>query len=153
MRTPRNSLSFIVGVLLMLHATYLPVYSQRADPRKFRHAVTRSEDAARIITMLAVLPDMSIPKELMDKAEAIGVFPKVVRETAFITHASKGYGVISSRHDKTWTMPAFYQFGGGGYGSPFAGPDAQAVILLFMTKDAVGWFEKGGVKLKNEHKA
>ena len=42
-------------------------------------------------------------------------------------------------------MPAFYQFAGGGYGNPFAKNETNGVILLFMTKDAVGWFEKGGV--------
>lgn len=127
--------------------------SQKADPQKFRHATTRSEDAGRIMTMLAVTPDMTIPKEIIEKAEAIGVFPKVVRETALFMHASKGYGVVSARHGNGWTMPAFYQFGGGGYGNPFADSDAHAVILLFMSKESLTWFEKGAVELKNQRKA
>jgi lipid-binding SYLF domain-containing protein len=150
--------SFLLAAFL-LHTTHMAdstrgsVLSQRADPGRFRHAVLRSEDAGRIIAMQALLPGMTIPKELIDKAEAVGVFPKVVRETALFTHASKGYGVISARQGTGWTMPAFYQFNGGGYGNPFAGTDAQGVILIFLTKDAVGWFEKGGVALKNEKKA
>jgi len=156
-----NSFSFSLALaaILLLHATYSSghtrgsVLSQKADARKFRHAVARSEDAGRIVTMMALLPDMTIPRELMDKAEAVGVFPKVVRETAFILHESKGYGVISVREGTGWTLPAFYQFGGGGYGNPFAGTNAHAVILLFMKKDAVNWFEKGRVELKNERKA
>ena len=131
-------------------ATALP---QRADPEKFRHAVNRSNDAGRIITMLAVMPDMTIPKELMDKAEAVAVFPRVVRETAFIMHASKGWGVVSARQEKGWTLPAFYRFAGGGYGSPFKESDTHGVILLFMTKDALSWFEKGQLELKNQKKA
>lgn len=147
--------SFAIAVGLLLHATYYADHTraQKADPVKFRHAVLRSEDAGRIIAMIALLPDMTIPKELMDKAEAVGVFPKVVRETALFTHASKGYGVISARQGIGWTMPAFYQFSGGGYGNPFAGTDAHGVILVFMTKDAVSWFEKGRLLLKNEKKA
>lgn len=127
--------------------------AQKADPGKFRHAVLRSEDAGRIITMIAVLPDMTIPKELMDRAEAVAVFPKVVRETALFLYELKGYGVISARQGSGWTLPAFYRFGGGGYGSPFAGTDAHAVILLFMKKDGVSWLEKGGLEFKNEKKA
>ena len=136
-----------------LHGLSVVASAQKADPKKFRHAVTRSEDAGRIITMLAVAPDLTIPKEIVEKAQAIAVFPKVVRETAFIMQASKGYGVISARQSDGWTLPAFYQFGGGGYGNPFADSDAHAVILLFMSKDALGLFEKGAVDLKNEHKA
>jgi hypothetical protein len=50
-------------------------------------------------------------------------------------------------------MPAFYEFSGGGYGNPFARAESNGVVLLFMTKDALSWFEKGGVKLRNEKKA
>jgi lipid-binding SYLF domain-containing protein len=94
-----------------------------------------------------------MPKELIDKAEAIAVFPKVVRHTDVITQVNKGYGVISARQGQGWTMPAFYRFRGEGFGGPFADPDARCVILLFMSKDALSWFEKGGVPLKNEKKA
>jgi lipid-binding SYLF domain-containing protein len=155
----KTSFFLTFAAVLLLHATYSADLtrgrggSQKADPGKFRHAVARSDDAGRIITMIAVLPDMTIPKELMERAEAVGVFPKVVRETALFLHESKGYGVISARQGTGWTLPAFYQFGGGGYGSPFAGNDAHAVILLFMKKDAVSWFEKGRVQLKNDRKA
>jgi len=152
----RIALCLTIGAAFWLHATsfgHTSNASQNADPQKFRHAVTRSGDAGRIITMLAVMPDFTIPKELMDKAEAVGVFPKVVRETAFIMQASKGWGVISARQGSGWTMPAFYMFGGGGYGNPFAESDTHGVILLFMTKEALSWFEKGGVQLKNQRKA
>ena len=94
-----------------------------------------------------------MPKELIDKAEAIGVFPKVSKETAYFSTVTQGYGVISARKENGWTMPAFYSFGGGGYGSPFAKNETNGVILLFMTKDAVVAFEKGGVPLKGEKKA
>jgi len=69
------------------------------------------------------------------------------------TQVSQGYGVISARQDSGWTSPAFYEFSGGGYGNPFSKGEKNGVILLFMTKDAVSWFEKGGVPLKNEKRA
>ena len=69
------------------------------------------------------------------------------------TKFTQGYGVISSRGENGWTMPAFYDFWGSGFGNPFAKDDHFGVILLFMTKDAVAAFEKGGVPLKGEKKA
>lgn len=127
--------------------------AQKVDAQKFRHATSRSEDASRIISTLAAAPQMTIPREIMEKAEAIAVFPKVTRQTALFMHASKGYGVISARQSNGWTLPAFYQFGGGGYGNPFSDSDAHAVIVLFMSKEALAWFEKGAVAFREESKA
>ena len=134
-----------------------PAFENRAlaqkQGNKFPDAIERSGDAARIVSMLALLPDSGFPKELVDKAVAVGVFPKVTRETSVFTQLTQGYGVISARQESGWTSPAFYEFSGGGYGSPFAKDEKNGVILLFMTKDAVSWFEKGGVPLTNERKA
>ena len=149
--------SLIAGActaILILHPSIsVHSYAQKADPWKFQHAVTRSEDAARIMTLLAVIPDSDLPKEISDRAEAIGVFPKVVKETMMFSSFTKGYGVISSRTENGWTLPAFYSFQGGGYGNPFANTETYGIILFFMTKDSLKWFEKGGVALTNQQKA
>ena len=128
-------------------------HASAQKPNQFPHAIERSGDAARIVALLALLPESSVPKELTDKAEAIGVFPRVSRDTIYFTHFSQGYGAISSRRENGWTLPAFYEFSGGGYGNPFAKKETSGVILLFMTKDALDRFEKGGVELKGEKKA
>lgn len=134
-----------VALLLLLTAT--------SAQNKFPNAIERSGDAGRIITLLTLVPDSGFPKELIDKAEAVGVFPKVEKQTALFMQATQGYGAISARVENEWTMPAFYQFSGGGYGNPFAKNETYGIILLFMTKDAVAAFEKGGVPLKGEKKA
>ncbi len=121
---------------------------------KFAHAVERSQDAGQIIASLALVPESGFPKELAEKAEAIAVFPRVEKETSLFSEFNQGYGVISSRTKNGWTLPAFYQFSGGGFGgSLFADKDTFGIILLFMTPDAVAAFEKGGVPLKGEKKA
>src|ERR1051325_10877337 len=99
---------------------------------KFAHAVERSKDAVRIMSLLSVLPEDSIPKELLAKAKAIAVFPKVERETIYFTHMIQGYGVISAQRDGAWTLPAFYQFRGAGYGNPFSEKDKYAVVYFAM---------------------
>lgn len=141
------------ATLLFAAAVVFPAMAQK-PPGRFGHAVERSRDSARIVSALALVPDSGLPKELVDKAQAYAVFPSVKTESSLFTSISQGYGVISSRTADGWTMPAFYAFGGGGYTKTFFQKnDKHAVILLFMSDDALGWFEKGGVPLANEKKA
>jgi len=149
----RLRLTTLLAILFILCLAVSHTFAQTPAKSKFQHAIDRSGDAGRIITLLSVLPDSGFPKELIDKAEAVGVFPKVTKETALFSEASQGYGVISTRAENGWTLPAFYQFYGSGYGNPFAKSETFGIILLFMTKDAVAAFEKGGFKLKGERKA
>ena len=143
----------IIIIIFGLSLALLPQCAQAFAQNKFQYAIDRSGDAGRIIELLAVAPDSGLPKELMDKAEAIAVFPKVLKQSALFSQVTQGYGVISARLKDGWSFPAFYAFGGGGYGSPFAKSESYGIILLFMTKDAVAAFEKGGVQLKGEKKA
>jgi len=151
--------------LILLFATIalalfsLLVSAQKSSSNKFPHASERSQDAARILPLLSVVPENGVPKELLDKAEAIGIFPKVERETMYFTqtmyftHLIHGYGVISARQGKGWTTPAFYEFMGAGYGSPLAEKENYGVVMLFMSEQVVDSFEKGGVQMKGENKS
>jgi len=140
-------------MICSLSTVLLLLFVPSSAQNKFPNAIERSGDAGRIITLLTLVPDSGFPKELIEKAEAVGVFPKIKKQTAFFSQLTQGYGVISSRVGNEWTMPAFYEFSGGGYGNPFAEDETYGLILLFMTKDAVAAFEKGGVLLKGEKKA
>src|SRR2546423_11024770 len=111
------SLSSICFLLILVAAQ---AGAQKPKAERFAHAVERSRDAARIVALLTALPEDGIPRELIDKSSAIGVFPKVERETIYFTHMIHGYGVISVCRTDGWTMPAYYQFTGTGYGSPFS---------------------------------
>ncbi|MGH9967001.1 MAG: hypothetical protein ACREBG_04080 [Pyrinomonadaceae bacterium] len=143
-------------VALVTTTVLLPARSsetaQKPKPR-LNHAVVRSQDAAKIIELLNEMRDTGFPKELVDKAEAVAVFPLVKKDVLLFTVTTQGYGVISTRTAEGWSLPAFYRFAGGGYTGKFADEAQMAVILLFMTKDAVSWFEKGGVPLTNQKKA
>ena len=146
----KTQTSVVAGVGLVLTLTLLA--PARAE-NKFTDAIARSQSAGRIIASLALVPESGFPKELLDKAQAVGVFPKVERETLMFSQITQGYGVISARRPDGWTVPAFYEFSGGGFGNLFSSKEKFGVILLFMTEDAVEGFEKGGVKLKGEKKA
>jgi lipid-binding SYLF domain-containing protein len=149
----RLLLTTLIAILFILFLAAPHTFAQKPAKSKFQHAIDRSEDAGRIITLLSVVPDSGFPKELIDKAEAVGVFPKVTKAAALFSQTTQGYGVIGTRGENGWTLPAFYLFSGSGYGNVFAKNETFAIILLFMTKDAVAAFEKGGFKLKGERKA
>lgn len=136
-----------LGILLIFLSSFTKAQN------KFPDAIERSESAGRIIKLLANPSDSDLPKELINKSIAIGVFPKVEKFTAMFTHLTQGYGVISARGENGWTVPAFYLFGGGGFGNPFAKNDMYSVVLLFMTKDAVGTLEKGRIRLNGNKNA
>jgi lipid-binding SYLF domain-containing protein len=155
-----KKLTLLIGASSIIFIACAVAAAQKADApatkraeKKFAHAVERSTDAGRIISLLALLPDSGFPRELMDRAVAVGVFPKVEKETALFMHGSQGYGVISARREDGWTAPAFYGFAGGSFGKPFAKAEVKSLILLFMTKDAVAAFEKGGVGFEGNKKA
>ena len=137
----RRTLALIITICGL--SMVLPLTPASAQ-KKFSHAVERSEHAGRIVASLALLPDTGFPQELIGKAEAVAVFPRIKRQTAFFMQVTQGYGVICLRTEKGWTLPAFYQFSGGRFGSPFADSETFSIILLFMTKDAVIAFEKAG---------
>lgn len=116
---------------------------QSSKAHKFGHATVRSRDAAKIIEVLNEVRDVGFPRELVDKAEGIAVFPLVDEETALFMLTVKGYGVISARTSDGWSLPAFYGFTGGGYTGKFISIEEMAVVLLFTNKEAMSWFEKG----------
>src|SRR5712692_2331121 len=113
-----------------------------AAPQKFNDAIKRSEAAAEVVTRLAGLSRNGIPKELIDTAEAIGIFP--CRKTdLLIEHAVICPGVISRHLPTGWTQPAFYRLAGGGFGRPDqALGNSPTIILLFMDKESIDWLSQ-----------
>src|SRR5438309_11157146 len=93
------------------------------------------------------VPDKAIPQNLLDKAEAIAVFPGVIK-AGFIIGGRGGHGVISRRVRGGWGAPAFFKLGGGSIGLQI-GASKTDFVLLFMNEDALGGllkdkFEIGG---------
>jgi lipid-binding SYLF domain-containing protein len=130
-----------IPVLLALTIVTLapPSQAQKHARQKFNDAIKRSESGAEVISKLAQLSQNGIPKELIDKAEAIGVFPCQKTDLLF-EHAVLCPGVISRHLQSGWSLPAFYRFGGGGFGRPDPALSHSAVmILLFLDKESVEW--------------
>ena len=142
--------SFIAVVLSMSLALFPSLGSaQKPASERFRHAIERSEDSARLLSLLSE-PNSGFPKELVDRAEIVAVFPRATRQDALLRRFLQGYGVISARQGNGWSLPAFYQF----MSAPrkFAGTSEEtlALVLLFMNKNAAALFEKDKSKFKGD---
>jgi lipid-binding SYLF domain-containing protein len=97
-----------------------------------KDATRHARDAARVFNEVMGVREKAIPKELLDKAEAIAVFPGVVK-AAFIVGGRGGQGVISRRQGSGWSAPAFFNLGGGSFG-PQVGAQKTDYVLLIMNE-------------------
>jgi lipid-binding SYLF domain-containing protein len=134
-----NSLlrSRVVGLpslILIVSFLGMPALAQKKNKRA-DEATRRSKDAATAFNEIMRAPDNAIPKELVDKAQAIAVFPGVVK-AAFILGGTEGKGVISRRTANGWSAPAFFNLGGGSFGAQ-VGADKTDYVLLIMNESGL----------------
>lgn len=141
----RQTISIFV-LLLTLGATNIAARAQN-DPKKLAEATKRSQEAADAFTEIMNVREKAIPQSLLDKADAIAVFPNVIK-AGFIVGGRGGHGVISRRVKGGWSAPAFFNLGGGSFGLQI-GAAKTDFVLLFMNQEALGGllkdkFEIGG---------
>jgi SH3 domain-containing YSC84-like protein 1 len=105
-------------------------------------AADRSDDqdklqrAEQVLKAAIEAPDRGIPKELLEKAECIGIFPDV-KKGAFIVGGEGGRGVFTCREkDGAMGSPAFFKMGGGSVGWQFGGEEAD-LVLLVMNRNGI----------------
>ena len=113
-----------------------------------KDAREQANKAAKVFRQIMSTPERAIPRELIDKAEAVAVFPDVIKAGFLLVGGRGGRGVISRRIPGGWSAPAFFNLGGGSIG-PQLGASSTDFVLLFMNKDAVAGlledkFEIGG---------
>jgi len=107
-----------------------------------------SGDAAESFADIMNVKDSAIPKELLDKAEAIAVFPSVVK-AAFLIGGRGGQGVISRRVKGGWSAPAFFNINGGSFG-PQIGAQKTDYVFLIMNEDGINGLLKDKFELGGE---
>src|SRR5436305_14579380 len=109
--------------------------ASNASPKQQKDASKKSENASRVFEQIMGAPDRSIPRDLLDRAEAVAVFPGVIK-AGFIVGGRGGSGVISRRVANGWSAPAFFDLAGGSIGLQI-GASSTDFILLFMNENAV----------------
>ena len=153
----RNAPLLSLGVLLIglslvvVRGQEPPQERQRrvsAPPtKKEEEAERKAESAAKVFDQIMNARDNAIPKELIDKAEAVAVFPGVLK-AGFVVGGRGGSGLISRRLKGGWSAPAFFTMRGGSFGAQI-GAAKTDFVLLFMNESAVQGlledkFEMGG---------
>ncbi|MBD0325486.1 MAG: lipid-binding SYLF domain-containing protein [Pyrinomonadaceae bacterium] len=126
-----------LAVLLVLGAS---VRAQAQSSKRLKDAARHSSAAARVFNEIMNTPDKGVPKELLDKAEAVAVFPGVVK-AAFIIGGRGGQGVISRRIKGGWSAPAFFNIGGGSFGLQIGAQKTDYVLLIMNEAGIKGLME------------
>jgi SH3 domain-containing YSC84-like protein 1 len=141
----RSSAVLCLNVVLLIALAV--VSAQGQNKKRLNDATRHAGDAAKTFTEIMNVRDQAIPRELLDKAEAIAVFPGVVK-AAFIFGGRGGQGVISRRTNKGWTAPAFFNLSGGSFGAQVGAQKNDYVFLIMNEKGVKGLledkFEMGG---------
>jgi lipid-binding SYLF domain-containing protein len=136
---------FSLIVTLVTFTLYPAASAQKAG--RLQDATRHAREAAETFTEIMNVRDKAIPKELLDKAEAIAVFPGVIK-AAFIFGGRGGQGVISRRVKGGWTAPAFFNLSGGSFGAQIGAQKNDYVFLIMNEEGVKGLledkFEMGG---------
>ncbi len=99
---------------------------------KLRRKVARAQE---VYEELFGARDADFPELLLDKAECVAVFPKVIKG-ALVWGGRHGRGIISCKGSHGWSAPAFFKISGGSWGLQIGG-ESTDLILFFLTGKSV----------------
>ena len=140
----RISCAVVLVMILVSSALLTPAQKSSRTQDAARHA----SEAAKTFTEIMNVKDKAIPQELLDTAEAIAVFPGVIK-AAFLVGGRGGQGVISRRVKGGWSAPAFFNLGGGSFG-PQIGAQKTDYVLLIMNESGLNGLLKDKFELGGE---
>jgi SH3 domain-containing YSC84-like protein 1 len=110
----------------------LPLFAQEKE-------VQRIKDSAQVLKEILAMPDKGIPKDLLNKAECIVVYPSV-KKAAFVVGGSYGRGVITCRSGEDfsgkWSAPSMFALEGASFGLQIGGEATDFVLLIMNDKGA-----------------
>lgn len=107
----------------------------------------RIREAATVFSEIMGAPDGGIPKSILDKAEAVAVFPSVLKG-GFVVGAEYGHGILSVRDQAshTWSAPAFLSLTGGSLGAQIGG-QAVDLVLVIMNRRGLNQLVRNQFKI------
>lgn len=122
-------------VVVVMAALAAGMFGQKGDSKEVDKARKQAAEATSVLNEMMKKPDDFIPSDLLKDAQAIAVFPGVVKG-AFIVGGRGGDGLVVRRTGNGWSMPIFYNIGGASFG-PQIGVKETDYIMLFMNDGAV----------------
>lgn len=136
----------ILTVSLLALCTTL-VSAQKKTGKDLQDAVERVNKASAVMTEIMSIRDKSIPRDLLNKAKAVVVFPGTIKG-AFIIGGQGGKGIAVRRIGRGWSAPAFLNMAGGSLGLQIGGSKTDYVLLIMNDNGMKGLvedkFELGG---------
>lgn len=131
--------------LIALAAFNTNIFAQ--SKKDLNEAKKRVDRASEVMREVMKADDKAIPKEILDKAKAVIVFPGVLK-AAFIIGGRGGEGVVVRRTANGWSAPAFLNLGGGSIGFQIGGEKIDYVLVVMNDDGLKGLlqdkFEFGG---------
>jgi lipid-binding SYLF domain-containing protein len=124
----------IAGVALLVSALLAsPVSGGAAAQDKDDQEAKRVADATVAFSEIMAADDSAIPTAILDKAEAIAIFPTTIR-AGLVVGGQRGRGILSVRGESgTWSAPAFLTLTGGSVGLQI-GAQATDLVLVIMNR-------------------
>jgi len=132
----RLTAALLCALALTVAASGATAQISKKEREAQEEAREQANKAAKVFRQIMSTPERAIPRELIDKAEAVAVFPDVIKAGFLLIGGRGGRGVISRRIPGGWSAPAFFNLGGGSIG-PQLGASSTDFVLLFMNEDAV----------------
>lgn len=132
---------------LILPLLLSPALAQKGTGKDLKDAVERVNKASAVMTEVMSIRDKSIPRDLLEKAKAVVVFPGTIKG-AFIIGGQGGKGIAVRRIGRGWSAPAFFNMAGGSIGFQIGGSKTDYILLIMNDKGLMGLledkFELGG---------
>jgi lipid-binding SYLF domain-containing protein len=121
----------------------LPVIAQDTEQSRITESVA-------VLRAVVGMPDKGIPRDLLNKAECVIVFPSV-KKAAFVVGGSYGRGVTTCRKGAhftgpSWSAPAMFALEGASFGLQIGG-EATDFVLLIMNEQGAKSIMSSKVKL------
>ena len=150
MNTERHSILVgLIGIVtIMVFGTRpYPVRAEGSREKKLAEAAEQSARAAQAFDAIMQIPDKSIPRDLLSRAKAVAVFPRVVK-VALTFGGEGGRGVVSRHTGDGWSNPVFLRGGGASWGAQVGASSTDYFLLLMNDESVEGLmrdkFELGG---------
>jgi len=129
---------------VMMAVLAMPLFAETKEMKEHE----RIQASAAVLKEILGMPE-GIPKDLLNKAECILIYPSV-KKAAFGVGGSYGRGVITCRKGKDfsgpWSAPAMFALEGGSFGFQI-GAQATDFVLLVMNESGAQSVLSSKVKL------
>ncbi|MFL6373991.1 MAG: lipid-binding SYLF domain-containing protein [Pyrinomonadaceae bacterium] len=121
--------SKIIATIFTIALSAIAVSAQKDQGKELRDAVDRVNAASAAINQIMRASDKGIPRDLLNKAEAVVIFPGTIK-AAFVVGGQGGTGVAIKRVGNGWSAPAFLKLGGGSFGAQIGGAKTDYILLI-----------------------